>query len=203
MVDDAELDPRQLAAERQLERLDDDFVAGDDEPDPTGAVRADEFGVHIDAPDTDEPIEVDVGASSGGDTDVVDVLDAIAEAFNARDLDKVVDLLADDAEVPGVLGNDRANLPEAMESLWHRRPTTLLLRGELDDVAIGVLWEHDGAEWWPIATVHLGDVVEGGAGVLEISEDPELIERIACEPPEVDELDEGARWSEWDEGDGG
>jgi hypothetical protein len=36
--------------------------------------------------------------------------------------------------------------------------------------------------------------------VLEFSDDPALLERVDVEPPETDDLEEGARWSEWAEG---
>lgn len=200
MVADDHIDPRRASAETQLDRVDD----GDGEiPAARDTVTSDEFGVHVDDPQApvvdDDPQPAPTMGDDMGD-EVADALDAVAEAFNARDLDAVVDVLAEDAELPGVLGNDRENLTGALEGLWHRRPTALLLRGECDGAAIGVLWEHDGEAWWPIAAVHIGDVVDAKIGVLEVSEDPELVERIACEPPEVDELDEGARWTEWDEG---
>lgn len=197
---DQHIDPRLASAETQLDRVDD----GDDGiPVAADTVADDEFGVHVDDPQIPTPDDEPGSAPELGEDlgdEVADALDAVAEAFNARDLEAVVESLAEDAEVPGVLGNDRENLPGALESLWRRRPTSLLLRGECEGAAIGVLWEHDGEAWWPIAAVHIDDVVDSRIGVLEVSEDPELVERIACEPPETDELDEGARWAEWDEG---
>jgi hypothetical protein len=155
-----------------------------------------EFGFHVDDPDTgldgDEP---DVVAET--DTDVVD---ALAEAFNARDLDALLDVVAPDGEAPGLLGGDRDHLPDAVESLWHRRPTCCLTRGRVADEVVGVLWEHDGAAWWALATVHIADVDDDGIiGVLEFTDDPSLLEEVEAATP-GDDLEEGSRWEEWDEG---
>ena len=198
-----DVDTGDAAAERRLDRAADEADDAVEEAAVEGAagtVRPDEFGIHVDEEASSDDVADDEDATTTVTTPIADALDAVAEAFNARDLDAVVDALADDAEVPGVLGNDRANLPTSLEGLWRRRPTALLLRGSLDDDAVGVLWEHDGDQWWPIAAVHVDDVVDGRIGVLEVSEDPGLLEQVRCEPPEVDDLEEGARWREWEEG---
>jgi hypothetical protein len=159
-------------------------------------LEADAFGFHVDDPelgiDGDEPDEV-------AETDT-DVVAALAEAFNARDLDALLDVVATDGEAPGLLGGDREHLPDAVESLWHRRPTCCMTLGRVEGQPVGVLWEHDGTEWWMLATVHISDVDdEGVIGVLEFSDDPALLEEVAAEGPDGD-LEEGSRWAEWDEG---
>lgn len=157
---------------------------------------AEEFGFHVDDPDT-ELGEQAPDAVAEIDTDV---LDAFAEAFNARDLDALLEVVAADGEAPGLLGGDRDNLPEAIESLWHRRPTCCLTRGRVDDRPVGVLWEHDGSAWWALAVAHVDDVDDDGrVGVVEFSEDTSLLEEVEADGPDGD-LDEGARWIEWDEG---
>jgi hypothetical protein len=168
---------------------------GLDDRDPS-SLGADVFGFHVDDPeegiDGDDP---DVVAET--DTDVVD---ALAEAFNARDLDALLDVVATDGEAPGLLGGDRDHLPDAVESLWHRRLTCCLTRGRVADQVVGVLWEHDGAEWWALATVHISDVDDDGVvGVLEFSDDPALLEEVEGDGPD-DDLEEGSRWEEWEDG---
>ncbi len=205
----SDLDPRTAALEAQLDRLDDAATTDDPGGADAAAVpdrgtfdeRTDGYGFHVDE-DPDrviDPLEDDVEVHEGlADVDVVDELVA---AFNARDLEDLLELVATDGEAPGLLGYDRANLPEAVVDLWNRRPTVVVTRGELasDGGACGVLWEHDGTAWWRIAVVSVDDIRDGRVGVLEFADDPDLVDQVTTETPD-EELVEGARWQEWDEG---
>lgn len=204
----SDLDPRTAALEAQLDRLDD--AANADAPSPaaeppdrgTFDPGTDGYGFHLDD-DPDQAIDPLADAVEDHDGNgEADVLDELVAAFNGRDLDDLLALVANDGEAPGLLGYDRANLPEAVADLWNRRPTVLVTRGELDGAAAGVLWEHDGADWWRLAVVSVDDVRDGCVGVLEFADDPDLVERVVTEAPD-EELVEGARWQEWDEGVGG
>jgi hypothetical protein len=192
------IDHRLAAAEARLERLDDATIAEEPAleapPDlaPDG-IDPDGYGFHLDDPD-DDLLAEDLDAGLRDDVEA-DALDVAADAFNARDLDALLEVMAADGESPGLLGYDRDNLATAIEDLWHRRPTSCVTRGRVDVEHVGVLWEHDGSQWWKVAVVHVDDVVDGRIGVLEFSEDGDLLERVDCEPPD-DELDEGARWVE-------
>ncbi len=205
-------DRTKAAAESRLEALDDAEILDEppaEAPDATEDVVAsepqtidpEEYGFHVDDPDADL-LDDDLDAGLRDDEEAT-LLDAVAEAFNARDLDQLMAVLASDAESPGLLGFDRDNLPEAIEDLWQRRPTGCLTRGYHGEVHVGVLWEHDGAAWWRVAAVHVDDVGDGTVGVLEFTEDPSLLDELIADPPDPDELDEGARWSEWEDGDEG
>ena len=194
----AESDRLQAAAESRLHTLNGDEASDDDglEARDITALDPAEVGLHVDDPDADGEDDL-LDEVAEIDTDVVD---AIAEAFNARDLDALVDVVAPDGEAPGLLGGDRESLAEAIEALWHRRPTACITRGRVDEVVVGVLWEHDGGEWWPLATVHISDLDDDGrVGVLEFSDDASLLDEVDAESPDED-MEEGARWSEWDEG---
>jgi hypothetical protein len=203
-------DRTRASAESRLEALDDaeliDDVEAPEGPseettpvpasDPT--VRPNDYGFHEDDPEVDLlDDDLDVGLR---DDQEATFLDAFAELFNARDLDQLMSVVAADGEAPGLLGYDRDNLPEALEDLWQRRPTCCVTRGHHADEHVGVLWEHDGTDWWRVAAVHLDDVEDGMIGVIEFSDDPGLLELVVADPPDTDELDEGARWSEWEEG---
>ncbi len=192
----AEPDRLQAAAASRLHAMNGDEATGDGvEVRDVTALDHDELGYHVDEPDDAQDAPLDEVAEI--DTDVVD---AIAEAFNARDLDALLDVVASDGEAPGLLGGDRDRLGESLESLWHRRPTSCITRGRVHDVVVGVLWEHDGAAWWPLATVHVSDLDDDGmVGVLEFSDDASLLDEVEAEGPDGD-LEEGARWAEWDEG---
>ena len=203
-----DVDRLQAAAEARLDRVDDDELrpltddrqpVAEPEVRPEG-VAPDDYGFHVDDPDTDLLTDdLDAGLR---DDEEADALDTLAEAFNARDLDALLEVVAADGEAPGLLGYDRANLPEAVEDLWQRRPTCCLTRGRAETEHVGVLWEHDGTLWWRLAVVHVDDVVDGRVGVLEFGDDAALLEQVECAPPE-NELDEGERWEEWDEGSDG
>lgn len=194
------LDARRAAAESALDRLDGEDPP-DDGPDDTGEIiELDDVGVRVQAEDDlAAPDELEDLIGVPFDATAAELLDAIADAFNARDLDGLLEIVARDGEVPGLLGYDRDNLPEAVEDLWIRRPTCCLTRGSVNGGCVGVLWEHDGTTWWRVATVHVDDVTEGTVGVLEFSDDPALLDEVEAERPDQD-LEEGSRWVEWEEG---
>lgn len=176
----------------------DDPVDAAEERDPDVLDR-DAVGMHVDGPDaeSDEAEDDELDPVAEIDTDAID---AVAEAFNARDLDALLEVVAADAEAPGLLGGDQDGLAESVQGLWHRRPTCCMTRGRVDDVVVGVLWEQDGAAWWPLATVHVDDIDdEGRPGVLEFADDAGLLDEVVADPPDGD-LEEGARWVEWEEG---
>ena len=204
-------DRTKAAAESRLEALDDIELepdeASDDGDQPVGnptpeapTVGPEDFGFHEDDPD-DDLLADDLDAGLRDDAEA-DALDALAEVFNARDLEQLLAVVASDGEAPGLLGYDKDNLGQAIEDLWQRRPTCCLTRGHHLDEHVGVLWEHDGTDWWRVAAVHVDDVADGMIGVLEFTPDPALLDEVVAEAPEADELDEGARWSEWEEGSG-
>jgi hypothetical protein len=196
-----EVDHHQAAAEARLDRVDAGSAPEQlDAQAQRDGVSVDGYGFHEDDPDVDLLDEdLDVGLRDDVEADAID---AIAEAFNARHLEGLLDILAPDAETPGFLGHDRANLPGVIEGFWTRRPSLCLTRGHADTEHVGVLWEHDGEDWWPLAALHVDDVRDGRVGVIEITDEPALLERVRCEPPAGDDLEEGARWSEWEDGDG-
>jgi hypothetical protein len=204
-------DRTRAAAESRLEALDDAAILEDDLPvedsdeaegEPAPPVEPtlgpDDYGFHEDDPEVDL-LDDDLDAGLRNDEEA-DALDAVAEVFNARDLDQLLTIMATDGEVPGLLGYERANLGSAIEDLWQRRPTCCITRGHHLDEHVGVLWEHDGTSWWRVAAVHVDDVKETTIGVLEFTDDPALLEEVVADPPAADELEQGARWAEWEEG---
>jgi hypothetical protein len=200
------LDRTIAAAEARLDRLDDDAA----EASPNGHVPDVDLsdGMHIEDEDELEVAPAAAGLTTdeilieldgGPDAELTDCVEAFAEAFNARDLETLVELVAPDAEAPG-LGNDLDNLPEAVEDLWERRPSSLLTRGELAEQCVAVMWElGDGGGWWRVATLHFDDCVDGQLGVVEFSDDPGILEEVETVAPDGD-VDEGIRWEEWTEG---
>jgi hypothetical protein len=188
-------------AEAGLARIDaDELVAEEDAPPaPLELIDDGDGGWHVE--EEAAPLGGDQDEDEEGHVSVLhdDLLDTLSEAFNARDLDGVMEVLAEDVELPGI-ASDRTEAPDRIEDLWERRPTCLLTRAVNGDEGIAVLWEiGDEGRWWPLATVHVDDVEDGRAGVLEFSEDVSLIDELDPEMPD-DDLDEGTRWQEWEEG---
>lgn len=154
-----------------------------------------ETGMHLET--AGEPIQLsDDDGPEHGDPIGADLVDELADAFNARDLDALIELCSDDCEMPG-LASDLPHLGESVADLWDRRPTIHLTRAEMEGSALGVLWEHGDGEWGAIGTVHV-DVVEDLIGALEVSDDPALLDEIDALPPDED-LREGSTWDEWDD----
>lgn len=194
------IDRAQARAESALDRLD---ATRDDEPDPVSVVDLeDATTMHVEdglveAEEEDDLLDL----PAHPDESLCGALDGFLEAFNARDLDTLLDTVAEDVEVPG-LGYDRDNFPEALEDLWERRPSALLTRGRLDDDrCVGVVWELGTDGWWRVGVVHVDDPVDGRLGVVEFNDDPAVLEQVVTDPPDGD-LEEGARWEEWEEGAG-
>lgn len=132
----------------------------------------------------DEPISDEVVEHVNIEGDAM--VDALAEAFNARDLETVVDLCATDCEIPG-LASDLAEVGPALDDLWLRRPSIAMTRVELDGRAVGVVWERLGASvWGEVGTVHVVlDGLQDQIEVLEFSDDVALLDRRHSEPPDV------------------
>lgn len=194
------------AAEARLERLDDDRHAAatngrSEDPISLSTIDLGDDSLHIedDEPGAGMSTEEILQGLEGPDPDLADCIDAFNEAFNARDLEGLLDLVADDCEFPG-LGNDIDNFPEAIEDLWERRPSCTLTRAEHERTCLSVMWElGDDNAWWRVATVHFDDARDSHIGVVEFSDDPTLLEEVDGAGPDGD-LDEGARWEEWTEG---
>ncbi|HEX2028278.1 MAG TPA: nuclear transport factor 2 family protein [Nitriliruptorales bacterium] len=165
-------------------------------------------GLHIEDPDAgpvddDRDSDVDHLARYGP---LESVIDGFIEAYNAHDLDGVLEVLAEDCELPG-LGGDPQGFSRACDDLWDRRPHALLTRGLVDDQPVAVLWDVcTGAQTnggWERVGLFVFDRSdrEDAIGLIEAIEDPATLEAAETDDP-ADDLLEGARWEEWYEGDG-
>ncbi len=188
------MDRQSAAAEARLDRIDDGpgTVPGGSQVELTD-------GMHI---ETAPPELAGDDSDDGGHVlvDHAELVDEIVEAFGARDVDAMAELCASDCEIPG-LASDMDDLEQGMSDLWERRPTITMTRS-VDDagIAVGVVWERgETAGWAPIGTCHVDVDEDGLAAVLEFSDDVGLLDELELDPPDG-ELEEGARWEEWDEG---
>lgn len=190
------MDPTLAAAESRLDRLDDE--GGDAQGDSGVSIVEFEESMHIEG-ETPSTADDEVIEAIDQDAELGDLVGAFNEAFNARDLDGLLELVADDLETPG-WGHDRSSFADAVEELWERRPSVCLTGVQRAGSSLSIVWEFgDDAGWWPVAVVHFDDVEDGSVGVVAVSDDPALLEEIPADPPDLD-LEQGARWDEWEEG---
>ncbi len=190
------MDRQSAAAEAALDQIDDapGVPGGADRVELTEGMHIETAPPDLGGDDDDDEVEGHVRV------DHVELVDEVTEAFNARDVDALGDLCAEDCEIPG-LASDLDDLHSALADLWERRPTITMTRS-VDDagVAVGVLWERgETAGWAPLGLCHVDVDADGLAAVLEFSDDVGLIDQLDLDPPDGD-LEEGATWAEWDEG---
>ncbi len=166
-----------------------------------GFDRLDREGIHVEEPDEVPPeeqyVDLDHVARYGG---LEDLIDGFIDAYNAHDLDGLLELLSAEVELPG-LGIDRSGFSDAVEGFWDERPNAVLTRGLLEDRPIAVLWDlGDGSGWSRVAVFAFDNADDDGEiGLVELIDDVASIEAAETDEPELD-VPEGARWEEWYEG---
>lgn len=182
-------DRQAATADARIERLSERVEAArDGAPDRDGGVvvdytvsPADLAQLHVTDEDTPLP---DGDGPDHVSVDGDDVVDALAEVFNARDLDGILDLCGATCEVPG-LASDLREVGPALDDLWVRRPTVTMTRMVVDDRAVGVLWERVAAErWGTIGTVHV-ELDDELVAVMEFSDDIGMLDRGQPLPPDL------------------
>lgn len=131
------------------------------------------------------------------EVDLESLRDAFIEAFNARDLETILDIVAEDVEIPDLLGEGRGDLSDELESLWEDFPGVILTRASVDDSPSAVAWlpTDDGWSRWLLFTF---DDDQGLLTVVEMPDDPDDLERAVAESPEDEPPDEEVTWPEWD-----
>lgn len=140
-------------------------------------------------------------AGAEPDSDLESLRATFVEAFNARDLDEILAIVAADIEVPDLPGKDgRTALAEELETMWRNAPALLLTRALLDGTPCAVAWLPDEESCWSrVALVcfgHEGDRLT----MLSVPDDVDAMERAEAEPPDGEELDEWSDWTEWETG---
>ena len=134
------------------------------------------------------------------DADLETLRNAFVEAFNARDLDAILELVTDDIETPEQIADGREPLAEELQAIWERSPATVLTQASVDAAPVAVAWLPDErGQWCRVAMVTFDDE-EGRLTVIELPDDTEALERALAEDPIGDHIDEELDWSEWDRG---
>jgi hypothetical protein len=136
--------------------------------------------------------------------------EALATEFvdlvNAGDYEGLAELLHPDvsSEFLGTTGRD--DVVATLEETLLRNPGVVFTRGELGDEPIAVAWAAQDDGYRRLGLVLFG-YSEGDDGETLIERlnyedrevDPDL---LLAEEPDIEDADEGNRWSEWDSGDG-
>lgn len=140
----------------------------------------------------------DVVETGPADPEAEDLRDELVDRFNARDLDGIAELLADDvtADVFDGVGVDAAL--EGLSDLWIRYPRLVASRAEHGDDPVVALW------------LPGEDGKFRSIGFLECTNEGEKIEHVSyvdgdesglvADAPDEGELAEWLDWAEWDRG---
>ena len=158
-----------------------------------------EEGLHL---VEDEPLQEEDGRPVP-DSGLAALASGFVDAFNARDLEAVLTLVAADVECPDAAGPGAPAFADELTSIWERSPGALLTLAVLDDEPCAVAWlpEEDGC--WRRATLVRCAAHEHDPsllGVVALVDDPDGLDRAETEDPTGEELDEGSAWSEWTDG---
>lgn len=134
------------------------------------------------------------------DADLETLRNAFVEAFNARDLDAILELVSDDVETPDLTGDGRDSLAEELQAIWERSPGALLTHAALEDTPAAVAWLPDDGGNWCRAAIMTFDSDDGRLTVVEMPEDVDALQTALADDPTGDPIDEELDWSEWDRG---
>lgn len=134
------------------------------------------------------------------DADLETLRSAFVEAFNARDLDAVLDLVAADAELPDVAGDGPDALADELQAIWERSPVVVLTDARVDDAPAAVAWLPDEHACWTRVALVTFDGEDGRLTVIQLPDDAEALRTAVAEDPIGDIVDEELDWSSWNEG---
>lgn len=135
--------------------------------------------------------------------DLDNSLDEFVDAFNARDLELLAELIAPDVEADLVGASSRDEALEGFDDLILRNPTLLLSRGDLGPEPIAVAWvfdlDSDDFRALGYVTVDLDDSTESLIQrIVYVDELPDTDE-LVMETPDHDDLSEWVEWVEQDD----
>lgn len=149
-----------------------------------------------DVPDDDGPLR----PSLDGDGDLESLRDEFVDGFNARDLDTLLGLVADDVEIPDLPGDGAAVLAEELAAIWERSPGAVLTRAFLEGVACAVAWLPDEEGCWARAALVCFAAEDGLLSVVGVPDDADALDRVEAVDPTGEELEEWSDWAEWERG---
>lgn len=134
------------------------------------------------------------------DAGVETLRSAFVETFNARDLDALLDLVAEDAELPDTVGEGRGAIAEELGAIWERSPMVVLTDAQIDGSPAAVAWLPDEHGRWTRVALATFDSHDGLLTVVDLVDDPEALRVALADGPAGDVVDEELDWSTWDQG---
>jgi hypothetical protein len=134
------------------------------------------------------------------DADLETLRNAFVEAYNARDLDSILELVSTDAELPDISGDGRDALAEELQAVWQRSPVVVLTHASVENAPVAVAWLPDEHGRWTRSGLMTFDGDQGRLTVVEMPDDAAALELALAEDPIGDVLDEELDWSQWDRG---
>ena len=132
------------------------------------------------------------------------VVDEFVDYFNARDLDSLAELLAEDVTADFLDLGGREGVIEGIADLSIRNPGLLLTRGELGEEPVVVAWtpgeNHDYRRLGFFCFTFTDDA-DALVEHIEYDDSPSDSEAVLAEEPDPVDMPEGLDWQEWDSGD--
>lgn len=166
-----------------------------------------DHGLHVMEAESEPPDEDDGPEEDGRppaddpiDPDLESLRSEFVGAFNARDLEVILSLVADDVECPDRRTSGASELAAELVAIWDRSPGAMLTDALLDGAPCAVAWVPDEDGCWSRAALVCLDGEDGLVRAFELPDDADALARAETDDPEGEELDEGLDWVEWDTG---
>lgn len=125
---------------------------------------------------------------------------AFVEAFNARDLESLLELVTDDIEFGDASVEGTEALADEIVAIWERSPGVLLTRAFGDGGPCAVAWRPDEDGCWSRAALLSFDAADDLISLIEVPDDADSLAVVTAEDPSGEELDEWMDWSEYQTG---
>jgi len=127
-----------------------------------------------------------------------DFRDALVDAFNARDLDGVGELLGEEVTSDVFDGVGVEAALHGLSDLWIRYPRLVASRADCEDDCVIALWlPGEAGKFRSVGFLEL-TIEDGSIEHVTYIDDDEA--ELTAEPPDESELAEWFDWAEWDRG---
>lgn len=126
--------------------------------------------------DADVRVEADV---SGLD----ELAAAFVAAFDGHDVDGVLEVVADDVEMPDRDDEGAAALTDELVRLWNRLPDVVLTRGWDDGAACAVAWRPDEDQRWVRCGLVLFEASDDLLTCIRLIDDAQALDAVVADEP--------------------
>lgn len=187
----------------------------DETPDPSRPEESTgiDYDVDLVSPRDDVDADPDRPPDDGGppsdtaqtvaDVDLDNVVVELVDLVNARDLEAVAELLAEDVEARFLDALSRSDAIEGLNDLLLRYPTLLLTRGDLGAEPVAAVWmiesEEERYDLVGYLTVEIDEAGDGFVTHVDYVDELPESDDLVVETPESGEYGEWNDWSAIDE----